>query len=340
MKRLDGWGVLAVAAVACGGCAAGDPRTASLAMMASAADELRVHFIDVGQGDCTLIECPGGGVILVDCGSLGGGDRDRVKAYIRERLDANAPRIDTLILTHPDADHYNLLDDVLDGVTVGKVLMTGTSDEYSSGDFSAWLDEHESIVKRLRPTDFDTTDGEPKYCGCGDAQVRILAADVAAAASPTNARSIVALVQYEDFDVLLTGDATFDTENVILGRYDQAWLECEVLKIGHHGSETTSTSEAWAAAISPEAAIVSAGYSNRFAHPRKKVIQRLTPFTAAENAHPMRWGWSEGTTAKFENLPDFTEAIYSTATNGDIVVSSDGTEYAIAFDQRARTQPR
>lgn len=76
MKRMSRWAVLALA---CGGCAAGGPRTASLAMMAGAADELRVHFIDVGQGDCTLIECPGGGVILVDCGSLGGGDKDRVE---------------------------------------------------------------------------------------------------------------------------------------------------------------------------------------------------------------------------------------------------------------------
>ncbi|GIK16253.1 MAG: hypothetical protein BroJett003_12170 [Planctomycetota bacterium] len=123
-----------------------------------------------------------------------------------------------------------------------------------------------------------------------------------------------------------------------LERYDQAWLECEVLKIGHHGSETTSTSEAWAAAISPDAAVVSAGYSNRFAHPRKKVIQGLMPFTVAEDAHPMRWGWREGTAEKFENLPDFTEAIHSTATYGNIVVSSDGSEYAIAFDQRAQTR--
>ena len=110
-----------------------------------------------------------------------------------------------------------------------------------------------------------------------------------------------------------------------------------MLKVGHHGSSTTSTSEAWVNVIKPEAAVVSAAYRNRFGHPRKVVVQRLTPSTLAEAEHLMRWGWWENRRTKFENINDFAEAIYSTATNGTIVVTSDGSEYWIDYTTRVRS---
>ncbi len=69
--------------------------------------------VQIGQGDCTLIECPNGGFILVDAGSTARGDRDAVREYVRDQLDQANPRIDTVVVTHPDSDHYNYLPHVL-----------------------------------------------------------------------------------------------------------------------------------------------------------------------------------------------------------------------------------
>ncbi|MCH8316588.1 MAG: MBL fold metallo-hydrolase [Planctomycetes bacterium] len=93
--------------------------------------ELVLHFVEIGQGDCTLIECPNGGFILVDAGSTARGDRDAVREYVRDQLDQANPRIDTVVITHLDADHYNYLPDVLtDDIEVGQVLLVEGNDDY------------------------------------------------------------------------------------------------------------------------------------------------------------------------------------------------------------------
>ena len=92
------------------------PRSALLAVLALVSGqpawgqpqaELVLHFVEIGQGDCTLIECPNGGFILVDAGSTGRGDRDAVRHYVRDQLDQASPRIDTVVVTHRDADPTN-----------------------------------------------------------------------------------------------------------------------------------------------------------------------------------------------------------------------------------------
>ena len=97
--------------------------------------ELVLHFVEIGQGDCTLIECPNGGFILVDAGSTARGDRDAVRDYVRDQLDQANPRIDTVVVTHPDADHYNYLPDVLtDDIEVGRVILVEGNDDYEVPD--------------------------------------------------------------------------------------------------------------------------------------------------------------------------------------------------------------
>ena len=129
------------------------------------------------------------------------------------------------------------------------------------------------------------------------------------------------LLVYEDFDVILTGDATFDTENTIIGRYG-TWLPSEVLKVGHHGSSATSSSRTWVDAVNAEYAIISADHGQQYGHPRQDVIHRLDDHTVTVGAHPLRW-WTS-TTAHVDNQ-NYTQAVYSTANNGNIVISSDGS---------------
>jgi len=91
--------------------------------------QLEIHFINVGQGDSTLIVCPNGHRILVDAGSSAGADVPTIQTYFQSHLGTNTPRLDTLVITHADRDHYNLLDDLLPGVTVGNIYRCEPSAE-------------------------------------------------------------------------------------------------------------------------------------------------------------------------------------------------------------------
>lgn len=137
----------------------------------------------------------------------------------------------------------------------------------------------------VTPETYDRAETPNTAVDCGAAKVWILAAAVEASHSAKNAKSIVVMVRYGDFEAVITGDATRDTEAVILGRYDPKWLDIDLLRVGHHGSEATSTSASWAKTLSPTLAIVSAGYDNTYGHPRQEVFDRLAPYTQAAAPH-------------------------------------------------------
>ena len=209
-----------------------------LLVSSASAGDIEVHFINVGQGDCTLIKCPNGRRILIDCGTLGGGNKESIKGYLHEQLDTDNPTVDVLVVTHPDQDHYNLLPHVLEGVEVKSVLIAGDSSEYTVAEMEGWLDNHGNVTN-LEEDDFDPADDPSDLFGDGETDFHVLAANTNKGPSRKNARSIVLMVTHDKFDVLLTGDATHATEKRIVDRYDDEWLDVEVLKIGHHGSNAT-----------------------------------------------------------------------------------------------------
>jgi beta-lactamase superfamily II metal-dependent hydrolase len=296
------------------------------------AARLRVHFIDIGQGDATLVECPNGNNILVDAGSHTGAEA-RASAYVREAIGADG--IDDVVITHPDSDHYNALPELLAGVSVGELWMVGEWSDYREPDFRAWLQALAGELGPARVHRLDRgEDGAPATyherepnpaLDCGRVAIRVLAAGVTGgrAAWRKNTMSIVLLVSDGDLDVLLTGDATLETERRMMQWYG-AWLESEVLKLGHHGSALTSTGPAWAAAVRPQVAIASATFHARHGHPARRAVERLHPHTDDIAPHRFRW-WIDRTTP--EDIADYREAIYSTAVDGHIVVESDGDSY-------------
>lgn len=296
---------------------------------------LKVHFIDIGQGDATLVECPNGAKILVDFGSHTGGEAS-AKAYLREVLAGDA--IDDLVVTHPDGDHYNRLHFGLDGIEVNEAWVVGRWADYSGTDNKAskeWLMALEQAGK-LRHLDENGPyhDGDTPHPGfdCGAAEVWVAAAGVTGSNSGwrKNTMSIVLVVSYGEFDVVLTGDATTETEKQMIDWHcpegwqpgDDCWLDSEVLKMGHHGSKATSTGQAFAAAVSPEVAIVSATRSKKHGHPGKDAVQRLEPHTKDHAGHKFLW-WLDSNTPEF--VDPYKETVYSTAVNRHIVVESDGS---------------
>lgn len=150
--------------------------------------------------------------------------------------------------------------------------------------------------------------------------------------SPVNADSIVLLVDNLDFQVVLTGDATLNTETAILARYPAAWLDVDMLKIGHHGSSTTSTGADWLAAVRPEIAVVSASPGNSYDHPRQTVIEAVED-THSTGPHRMRWGWSVCNRAHYADLSAYDGAVYSTANSGTEVVTSGGSGFQVSTER-------
>lgn len=294
---------------------------------------LEIHFIDVGQGDSTLVVCPNGRKILVDAGSTGGAQVDAIRDYILAQLDRHERRINTLVITHPDTDHYNLLDDVLVDVPVDRVIRVGELTDYNMT-FRNWLNGPEigpiTIIQTPHHDPMGTPNAELQ---CGTAQIWIIGAAVQATQSAKNAASIVLMIRLGNFEAILTGDATHNTETFIINNYPNTWLDVDVLKIGHHGSLATSTSQQWADAVRPITAIVSAGFTNSHGHPRQEVIERLDDHTRAATAHPMRHATGTRPNYTITNIPNYAEDIYSTAVSGSVIVGTSGNGHTVQTRQ-------
>ncbi len=246
---------------------------------------VEIHMIDVGQGDSILIKTPDAN-LLFDAGDNKSEHEEAIKTY----LDAEGvEHLDYVIFTHHDADHIGGADMVISTYSVGEVIMKPYT--YSSvtkvyKDMMAEIEKKN--VKVTNPTDGDTFT-------VGELQVKVL--------GPTkdfknkNEDSIVMRLDYGENSILMTGDAEHKSEAEILKKYGAAALDVDVLKVGHHGSDT-STSDAFLAAVTPEISIISSNpKGNNFGHPKPVTIDKLT---AAGSA------------------------IYRTDTVGDIVLIFDG----------------
>jgi len=298
------------------------------------ADKLELHFIDVGQGDSTLVICPNGKTILIDAGSKPGPPHEMIRDYLDEQLDRHAHKVDTLVITHPDIDHFNILPDVLGDIPIGKIYMVGKKTDYKDAHFRTWISKFRpDSIKVLSPGYFDEKDHPNASINCGAAKVYILSAAVKSKTTKSNfvknTLSIVLMVRFGTFDVILTGDATTETEEIILQRYPHDWLQAEVLKIGHHGSRITSTGDEWTSVVKPEVAIASAGEKSVHGHPSEEVVKRLEPFTKSAPEHTMVYSSGNRNHYRWHKIENYKESIYSTAASGNIVITSDGQDYKL-----------
>ncbi|RVT93483.1 MBL fold metallo-hydrolase [Sphingomonas crocodyli] len=308
-------------------------RLASPAALA-ATRPLSIHFMDVGQGDGTLIVCPNGSTILIDSGSLSGRSPDDVRDYLWKQIEPVGGDIDYLIVTHPDADHYNLLPEVLDEISIGQAWYVADRADYADKELYDWLNATPAKAKRLTAEYFDAQAKPNPDINCGSAKVWILAAAVEHPASRKNAMSIVVMVRLGDFEAVITGDATHATENMIMSRYPAAWLDIDVLRAGHHGSLTTSTSKVWADTLTPTSSIFSNGYENSFGHPRAEVVARLEPHAKTVAAHKFRDALRQTSGREYTFTDrDTTKAIYTTSMSRTIVVRSSGQGYETVLGQ-------
>lgn len=228
---------------------------------AASPDHLEIYLIDVGQGDAIVLRAPNGTIGVVDGGGgRGGGEGEKTLVPFLKGLGVR--RLAFVVATHADADHVGGLDAVIESFDV-PLLLLGPG----KADTLAWRELMDAAAaRRVRVREVRAGD---TLGGFGKAKVRFLGP---LPGQTGNNASIVMLIDYEEVEILLSGDIERDAEYRLLE--ENGALDIEVLKVAHHGS-ATSTTEAFLRAFRPELALISAGRNNRFGHPSSVVLDRL-----------------------------------------------------------------
>ena len=263
--------------------------TAGCGTVASA-ENLVVYFLDVGQADAAILQC-GDEVMMIDGGESS--DSSLIYSYLTKTLGIT--HIDYMIATHPHSDHIGGLSGALNACSVGVVYSPVRS--YDSKQFS-------SLVKYTQKQGLDMTVPEVgDSFAFGDAQVQFLSPMTEY--SNINDCSIVVRITHGSNTFLFTGDAEWDAEHdMVASGYD---LSATVLKVGHHGSDTSS-SYVFLREVMPKYAVISCGEGNSYGHPTEAVLSRLR---------------------------DAGTQVFRTDLQGDIICVSDGNELTFAVEKNA-----
>lgn len=249
--------------------------------------KVEIHFIDTGNSDSILIK-DNGKTMLID-----GAENDDEKLVVDYLKAQEIKKLDYIVLTHPDADHSGGLDNVIKSLEVGTVLIgNGSADTKTYKDFV-----QAAIDKKLKPSvplEKEFTLGEGKFKFYNQKSV----------SKDVNDRSLVMLYTFGNHKFLFTGDAGVEVEKAL---HLKEIGDIDVLKVGHHGSKTSS-SKAFIDSIKPEYSIICVGKDNKYGHPNKETLDTLK-----------------------------NTKIYRTDLNGNIILTSDGKTITVKTDKEDKT---
>lgn len=258
------------------------------AMLAQQSTPLTVKVLDIGQGDAILIRIAGQ-TLLVDTGDIE--HRGKMVDYIKKE---GITTIDKVIITHPHADHLGGMPGILENFKVGQIYDSG-----QIGTTALYRQYMVLVNKKNIPFKVATAGMEIEIAE--NVKLKLFAPEKPLLTeSALNNNSIVAKLSYQKFSMLLTGDAEKESEARMLTKYGDE-LKSQILKAGHHGSNTSSSLD-FLKAVKPEVAIISVGVNNDYHHP-----------------HPM-------------TLKKYVEGklkVYRTDIDGTVTITSDGQTYKI-----------
>ncbi len=226
---------------------------------------LKVTYLDIGQGDSILITTPNHAHVLID-----GGRDDTTLTKLGENLNFLERDIDIVIATHEDGDHITGLINVLKNYRV-KVLLTSFYDHPATPLAVELLkiakEKNIKIVFINHPLNFTTSDG---------VIFKILFPVQNMDGGDTNSHSVVTQITYNKIKFMLTGDLPQAGEMFLVQNYGSS-LQSDILKLGHHGSDTSSNAE-FLRIVHPKVAIISSGLNNSFGHPHRSVLELCEKF--------------------------------------------------------------
>lgn len=244
--------------------------------------DFAVYYLDAGQSDCTIVICDDE-VLMIDCGTY-----NQLNTIRQSIHSLEIDKIDYMLITHQHDDHMGSATDLLNDLKVENFIMPklAQSNNVTSKNYNVLINSLDSKnINKIVAQDC-------KSFMLGDALVEILSP--VTQSNNLNNMSVVLKITYGNTEFLFQGDAESKIENDLLrSDFD---IDVDVLKVGHHGSKTSSTDK-YLDATSPKIAIISSGYGNNYGHPNGTILERFE---------------QKGITA------------FSTFLNGDITVSSDG----------------
>jgi beta-lactamase superfamily II metal-dependent hydrolase len=262
---------------------------------AAVSGDLEVHFFDVGQGDATLL-LHDEVAILIDTGRHQASD---VVPYLRS---VGVDTLDLVVVTHPHADHIGQFDKVVDAVTVTEVWWSGSTTTSQTFERAVTaLEKSGAVYEEPRVGD------ETSF---GPLQVEVVNPPSGVGLGNLHDANLAMRITYGEVRFLFTGDAEASTEARMVAQ-SAATLDADILQLGHHGSNTSTTS-GFLAAVDPAVAVYSASPGNQYGHPHVEVLDRL----AAADVE-----------------------VYGTAVHGTVTITTDGVSWSVATDRSGTPTP-
>lgn len=242
-------------------------------------DKLLVHFINVGQADAVAINFPNGKIALIDTGSEYSAN-DLVLYLNTYVMPLGHNKIDYLFFSHADSDHTGGISTLLFNYKVNNIIRPRQYARFEdfSGEYDSYFEDESGAFDK---TMADVYDEVEKGCALtkaedllhfdeGDVDIDIFYPNVKA--SDSNSASYFIKIAYEDNSLLFTGDVGVKMEEELVKLYGDK-IDCNILKVAHHGSDT-STSSMFLSSVTPDYAVISVG-KNSYGHPSSKVVNRL-----------------------------------------------------------------
>lgn len=246
----------------------------SVTIFSLISNKIKINFIDVGQGDCTLIETIQKKHILIDGGGSEFGDYDvGEKILLPYLLDRRITKIDYLLISHFDSDHIGGLFYVMDNIKVENVIISKQGEQSSNFiKFADIVEKNKINVIVVQKGDYIKID-KYSYLEILFPEQELIKDNI------LNNNSIVAKFNFFDFTMLFTGDIEKIAEDRLVDLYENTnKLNAIILKIAHHGSKTSST-ESFLNMVKPKIALIGVGKDNKFGHPNDEVLKVIKKYT-------------------------------------------------------------
>jgi competence protein ComEC len=326
---------------------------ALLALSGAAAPQagtLEAHFIKVGQADATLIRCPDArSYILIDSGDTRyPGSAEAFRAHMKKELDGKPDaKIALAIASHPHADHISSMQWVLETYEPRTYVDNG-----EKFDSAMWAKLDKLRKKQVKSGKLKYVSGKQAQATelepCPDVSVEVVvpwAYDKKL--TDTNDRSVVVRVAHKKIAFLFVGDAHVEAEDVLLTRLEEALrkkVNADVLKVGHHGSDTSSGAK-FVMAVGPQLAVISVGERDvgtnaRYKHPRYSTLDTYASWFATADKgnnppkHPPNGKvWAYDAAKKTWRQRERPKGLWLTIQDGTVVVRSDGSKLDVSFQQ-------